>query len=341
MTARWKSFLTIQNSYIISASIFVLLCAIGLFMFFPLFNIGSPGRSIPLDGQWKISLNDSNAFSSPAYDDTMWDTIDLPGKIVPYSIKQGRGIRGVCWLRKKVSVDDSAGDRGLILGRIANADQTYFNGERIGQTGRFPPHTFSMWNYPRIYLLPDRHLRRGGENVIAVRVSYDVIGEIMGTLMIADGDYVKRYLPFARFIYVTIGYAAISIGLVLILAFLFARLRQLKFDENYLYFLQFFAGLPIVLDLCLTWDVYPDHITRLKVLGLAWVAINVFHPMFLSRFYGLNRKWPERILYFHFTVCTLGAVFFTNEDNIRRLAALLIAATWLIGFYNISCHVEA
>jgi len=44
MTARWKSFLTIQNSYIISASIFVLLCAIGLFMLFPLFNIGSPGR---------------------------------------------------------------------------------------------------------------------------------------------------------------------------------------------------------------------------------------------------------------------------------------------------------
>ncbi|ABW66761.1 transcriptional regulator, AraC family [Desulfosudis oleivorans Hxd3] len=341
MTGRIKLFSNIKNSYFLSASVFLLLFALGIFMFFPLFRIGTPGRSIPLAGQWKISLNDSTAFSFAEYDDTDWGTIDLPGKVVPYSIEQNRGIRGTCWLRKTFFLEDAPGDYGLILGRIANADQTYLNGEKIGETGRFFPNTFSMWNYPRNYLLPDRHLRRGGQNVIAVRVSYDVIGEVMGNLMIVDAGYLRRYTPFARFIHVTIGYAAISIGLVLVLAFLFSRFRYLTFDENYLYFLQFFAGLPIVLDLCLTWEVYPDHTTRLKVLGLSWVAINVFHPAFLHRFYRLKRKWPERILWTYLAACLLGAVFCTHAGNIRPMATLLIGVTWCIGFYNMSCHIEA
>ncbi|MEW6079098.1 MAG: helix-turn-helix domain-containing protein [Thermodesulfobacteriota bacterium] len=341
MTERIRFFSNIQNNYLVSASVFFFLSLISIFMFFPLFKIGLPERMIPLAGEWKISLNDSNAFSLPGYDDASWDTIALPGKIVPYSKEKSGRIRGVCWLRKKFYLDEAGGEYGVSLGRIANADQTYLNGEKIGETGQFPPHEFSMWNHPRTYLLPDRHLRRGEENTIAVRVSYNVIGEVIGKLMIADADYIKRYAPFSRFIYVTIGYATISIGFVLTLAFLFSRFRRLTFNENYLYFLQFFAGLPIVLDLCLTWEVYPDHVTRLKVLGLAWVAINVFHPAFLHRFYRLERKWPERILWTYLAVCLLGAVFFTDADNIRFMATLLIAATWCIGFYNMSCHFEA
>ncbi|MFP4041047.1 MAG: helix-turn-helix domain-containing protein [Desulfosudaceae bacterium] len=347
MTA--KPSLNIQEQYLLSASVFVLLLVLAAAMFYPLFKIGQPKRMIPLDGEWKISLDDLPEFSRPDYDDTAWDTIDLPGEIVAYSRHKDRGIRGVCWLRKKFSVEadrcdsgaDGDGDFGLILGRIANADQTYVNGRQIGRTGQFPPHEFSMWNHPRNYLLPAEYLKNGTDNVIAVRVSYNVMGEVVGNLMITDLAYLNRYAPYSRFIHVTIGYATISIGFVLVLAFLFSRLKSLEFDENYFYFLQFFAGLPIILELCLSWEIYPDHLTRLKVLGLAWVALNVFHPAFLHRFYGLSRSRPEKALWAYLVICLIGAVFFTNENNIRFMGTLLIVVTWCIGFYNMSCHFEA
>ena len=48
---------------------------------------------------------------------------------------------GVVWLRKTIFIDRNfpKEDVGLILGRIGNADETYFNGTRIGATGEFPP----------------------------------------------------------------------------------------------------------------------------------------------------------------------------------------------------------
>ena len=341
MTRQFDFSTDIKNSYLLAATVFVLLTLLAAFMFLPLFTPGQPGKAISLSGTWKITLDDSVDYSLFDYDDTAWDTIPLPGEIVPYAISKQGKVRGVCWLRKKFNLDDSRDDFGLILGRIANADETYLNGERIGGMGEFPPHDFSMWNFPRNYFLPDRHLRRGGENVIAVRVAFNVTGEVIGKLMVTDADYMRRYAPFSRFIHVSSGYATMSIALVLILVFLFSRLKQLSFNENFYYFLQFFSGLPIVLDLCLTWEIYPDHITRLKVLGLAWVAINLFHPAFLHRFYQLNRTWPERLLWCYFLFCLMMAVFFTNQDNIRFWGRLLIIGTWFLGFYNMSCHIEA
>ncbi len=340
MMGRPKFFLNITNGYLISLSVFVALCVISVSMFYPLFRIGEPGQKTSLSGEWKVNLDDSEDFSLFEYDDSAWDTISLPGKVVPYSINKNKGIKGVCWLRKRFFIGDSGADYGLILGRIAHADETYLNGEKIGETGRFPQHEFSMWNHPRNYLLPERHLRKGSDNVIAVRLSYNVIGEIIGELMITDADYMRRYALFSRFIHVSIGYAAISIGFVFILAFLFSRLKQLEFNENYLYFLQFFAALPIILELCLTWNIYPDQIMRLKVLGLSWVALNVFHPAFLHRFYRLERIWPETGLWLYLLGCLIGS-FFTTENNIRFMGTLLIVGTWFIGFYNISCHIEA
>ncbi len=341
MTQKFEFSENIKNSYLLAATVFVLLTLLAAFMFLPLFTPGEPVKAIPLSGEWKISLNDSIDYSFLAYDDTGWDTISLPGEIVPYAIEKQNKVRGTCWLRKTFYLDDAEGDYGLILGRIANADETYLNGEKIGGMGQFPPHEFSMWNFPRNYLLPDKHLRRGARNIIAVRVSFNVIGEVIGKLMVTDADYFKRYLPFSRFIHVSMGYATMSIALVLILVFLFSRLKQLSFNENFYYFLQFFAGLPAVLDLCLTWEIYPDHVTRLKVLGLSWVAINLFHPAFLHRFYRLKRIWPERILWGYFIFCVIMAIFFTHQDNIRFWGRLLIVGTWFIGFYNMSCHIEA
>jgi sialate O-acetylesterase len=57
------------------------------------------------------------------------------------------------------------------------------NGELIGQTGIFPPHYQSAYNATREYAVPEKYIRFGGDNVIAVRV-YD--GQLRGGII--DGD---------------------------------------------------------------------------------------------------------------------------------------------------------
>jgi hypothetical protein len=61
----------------------------------------------------------------------------------------------------------------LVLGKIDDVDQTYFNGERIGESGEFPPdYEASEFNKVRRYPVEADLIRYGQDNVIAVRV-YD------------------------------------------------------------------------------------------------------------------------------------------------------------------------
>ncbi len=63
----------------------------------------------------------------------------------------------------------------LDLGRIDDADETFFNGARVGRTGRMPPKYKGASGSARQYTVPARHVRAGSYNLIAVRV-YDYGG---------------------------------------------------------------------------------------------------------------------------------------------------------------------
>jgi len=108
-----------------------------------------------LGGGWKIIIGDDKKYAAPDYDDSSWDTVDLPGVMMPYILSKNGGISGILWLRKTIHFhkDLPREDIGLILGRIANADETFFNGIRVGRTGELPPEAHSMWYHPRYYLV--------------------------------------------------------------------------------------------------------------------------------------------------------------------------------------------
>ena len=55
------------------------------------------------------------------------------------------------------------------LGKIADADETYVNGVKVGQTGELSPGGGDPQAYRR-YRVPSEALNWGGENVVAVRV---------------------------------------------------------------------------------------------------------------------------------------------------------------------------
>jgi phosphoserine phosphatase RsbU/P len=306
-----------------------------------------------LAGEWKVKFGDDSGYSSRDYDDSDWSAVSMPGNLTRY-ILEGKlpgltldrlgKIEGVCWLRKTVvfSREMQKQSAGLILGRIANADETYFNGVKIGGMGNFPPREFSMWNHPRHYLIPKNLIKYGDENVISIRVSYYVYCEMIGTLAITGYQDWSFDRSLQNFIRVTMNYVIIFMGIPLILMFLLFYVR--KRDQEYLfYILQLLSGLFIVLDTCdyFFWHSFGSTLLRLKVLGFSWVALNVTHPIFLHRIYNLKRKKIEIGLWIYLVFIAILLATITGRPSDRFQAIILIALTTPIGLYNLSCHVSA
>ncbi|MBU1171679.1 MAG: AraC family transcriptional regulator [Proteobacteria bacterium] len=316
--------------------------ALALLFSFPYLKMTLPDPRVDLEGQWKISLDDQGIFKNAEFNDADWESFTLPGNFILKALNIN-SVEGACWLRKKVVLgpDMVKGNLGICLGRIGNADEVYFNGVRIGGMGQFPPHEFSMWNHPRNYLIPEGIIHFEQENTIAIRVSYFGIGEVLGRMFISNLDGWSRYSVALTFTQITMGYITIAMGCALLMIFLFFYLKRTENGEYLFYCLQLCFGLPVVLELCNYWPIFVDNKMRFTILGFAWVALNVAHPIFLHRIYNLERVWVERILWFYLALVIFIGVFFTDKSQVRLHGIILIISAVSVGFYNFSCHVSA
>ncbi|MCU0459156.1 MAG: acetylxylan esterase [Bacteroidales bacterium] len=130
--------------------------------------------------EWKFLPGDKQEYIDSALNEYWWNDISpLTGWE-----KQGfEGYDGYAWYRVKVVVPASMkrnaikyGGLMLNLGKIDDADETWFNGHLVGRTGKMPPGYIGAYNVPRSYLIPPEYIRWGGKNTIAVRV-YDAGGD--------------------------------------------------------------------------------------------------------------------------------------------------------------------
>ena len=101
---------------------------------------------------------------SPDYVPVGWRPFWLPGYWADQGIK---GLNGVVWFRKEIDVPASMAGKPakLFVGRIIDADETYLNGVKVGNTTYQYP--------PRRYVVPAGLLKEG-KNLLVVRVSNTV-----------------------------------------------------------------------------------------------------------------------------------------------------------------------
>jgi len=108
-----------------------------------------------------LGLKGTVKWFDPAYEAKGWHNFWLPG----YWADQGvRGLNGVVWFRKEIEVPASMVGKAakLFMGRIIDADETYVNGQKVGNiTYQYPP---------RRYEIP-AGLLKAGKNLIVVRVT--------------------------------------------------------------------------------------------------------------------------------------------------------------------------
>ncbi|MBN2087964.1 glycoside hydrolase [candidate division KSB1 bacterium] len=146
-------------------------------------GICSKKQPIPLaynlSGLWKFMPGDNPDWARLEFEDQTWATIPVPGKWEHFGYKD---VDAYAWYRKAFILPKSMTREYwiLVLGKIDDVDEIYFNGVRIGQTGEFPDrnrlfiHTqylkLRFYTIPKSLILPDR------KNSIAVRV-YDRSGD--------------------------------------------------------------------------------------------------------------------------------------------------------------------
>jgi sialate O-acetylesterase len=109
-------------------------------------------------------------YADPATPTSGWSKMDLPQQLET----AGLLIDGAVWFRKVLDLPALWAGKDIVLNLppIDDQDVTYFNGTKVGATGRETPNSYTV---PRKYLVPGS-LVHAGQNVIAVRV-FDSAGE--------------------------------------------------------------------------------------------------------------------------------------------------------------------
>lgn len=159
-----------------------------------LFLLQSPITEIriaDLRGQWRFKVGDDMAYAARDHDDRRWASIFVPAA---WEDEGYPGLDGTHWYRVRVTLPATipAGDVYLDLGRVDDSDETYVNGTLIGKTGGFPPDYTTAYHEFRSYRIPSSLLRKGAENVIAVRVFDD---KLNGGILEGRPSIVVRHDP--------------------------------------------------------------------------------------------------------------------------------------------------
>ncbi len=124
-----------------------------------------------LAGLWYFNDYNSRSFSKETVDESGWDKILVPD----YWDNHGyRALDGVGWYRKSFELDFQINPNEtyyMVLGKIDDFDETWLNGEKIGETNDQRPFGASeSYKRIRLYKIPKGLLKEGGMNSLAIKV---------------------------------------------------------------------------------------------------------------------------------------------------------------------------
>lgn len=164
-----------------------------VFFFCSLSSVNSQDNErkyVSLEGKWKFSIGDNNAWSQPGFNDSQWEEIKAPS---PWEEQGFNGYDGYAWYRKHFFCPASLKGKMLYLhmGYIDDVDEVYINGRLVGFSGSFPPDYQTAYNSYRRYPLPEDLLKINGDNIVSVRV-YDA--QLSGGIVSGDlGIYASGF----------------------------------------------------------------------------------------------------------------------------------------------------
>ncbi len=271
-------------------------------------------------------------------------TISFPSFFTPGLLHNFTSIQGYVVLTKKIIIPASWKDQTLILalGKIGDADKTFFNNHFTGQTGIFPPHELSQWNKDRYYLLQPNIIHYGSVNTITIIISCMAYNRIVGDMYIA---------PISHNEFTTINhisslrssiplYLNIGIGLTFLFIFLLLCYSRVERPKYITFILQMIPGIFVIAEPSLSATWYPDTFFRVRVFAIAWSLLVFFHFLFLHRIYNYTRKRIELLLLLITVMLIILIIHAKTIPQIEWTGLTVILILTPLAIYNLSLHGE-
>lgn len=132
-----------------------------------------------LGKDWRFAKGDDAAYAKPDYDASGWEQVALPAPWEQHSGYTEDNVFG--WYRNEVFIPKEWEGRPVrvLLGVVDDVDESFFNGVKIGQSGRLPDDKDgykSAATTVRSYTIPPEQVRYGAYNTLAIR-AYDGLGD--------------------------------------------------------------------------------------------------------------------------------------------------------------------
>ena len=283
---------------------------------------------LSLHGKVFIIRGDESSHSRREIDEGAWAEEGLPSNWT----RRFPGWTGICWYRIHVIFPEVIPDRalGLGLGTISDVDEVYFNGHLIGRTGSFPPGRISAYDRQRVYEIPARLVRPGGDNVIAVRVAglfeYEC-GLIKGPFRVDGLQVLQRELLINGFVHVLLTV------IYLVVAFYFGLLYIRGADDReYLFFSLFTISSAAYLFLRtqIKYLLTGDFMLLKRIEYLVLFAILPFMMEYFTYFF---RKRHGALHYACYALAAAGAAAVLFSDDLRfwnDVLFFLVEPSWII-----------
>ncbi|MBO4404990.1 MAG: SpoIIE family protein phosphatase [Treponema sp.] len=182
--------------------------------------------------------------------------------------------KGFIWIKNVFSIPQELQNKKLccFLGKITLADQTRINGVLIGETGNFPPETFSAWNITRNYYIPNEILKAEG-NTLLIKIWCDGEGSLLLNPYIGLKEDVSFFSGIENFLncrlYLLFAFSSLIAGLCYLIMF-FKRKTE---KENFT-----FAAVSIIT--AIYFSVFYIH--EIPGLPLPWMHFIWFQKIFTT-----------------------------------------------------------
>jgi hypothetical protein len=169
----------------------------------PVVTIDGLGKgTVDLSGPWRFHIGDDLRWAEPGINDTPgqsgWETI-LPDR--PWGAQSHYAYTGFAWYRLYLRISPAPDVKTgfqLLLPRLQDVCEVYWNGRLVGRYGKLPPHPSSpAFNAPAAFNVPD--FRSG---TLAIRVWNGPLGSssagdgggIAQTPLVGDSKSIAAYI---------------------------------------------------------------------------------------------------------------------------------------------------
>ena len=256
--------------------------------------LNSFDEPIPLKSGWVFMKGDNPEWKSPDMEDSSWAKKTLPDS--GYDQNPEVTVTGYHWYRCRLLLPENIKDASVSLainfGKIRDVDEVFFNGIKIGSTGKVSPVLQPDLEKDRIYSISSK-LLQPGKNLLAVRIytSTDYYG--LDNVPVIGSEFTLSWKNARKEIFNIIsGFVFIAMGLFFILGSL---ARSTNKSNLFFSFFSIILGMYTLIRTQFRYRIFDDFSLSYRIELILLMMLPILFVNFITYFVNHKRKWHNWI----------------------------------------------